>query len=226
MKQKSAIILGSSGLIGGYLLAYLQKDESFSSVKILVRKPIQIEDPKVIVSIVDFNNLESLRSEIKDVDVIYCAIGTTTKKVGGDKIKYRQIDFDIPVNAAKIGLNNGCPKFVIVSSLGANSQSKNFYMKLKGEVEDTLSSLNFPSLLIFQPSLLLGKRKEFRLADLIGQVLFKPLRFLFPSKIRPIEAKIVAKSMIEASKTNKKGIQIYTYKDILQNVTNVTSNKG
>jgi len=160
MKQKSAIILGSSGLIGSYLLEYLQNDESFSSVKILVRKPIQIENPKVIVSIVDFNKIESLKSEIKDVDIIYCAIGTTTKKVGGDKSKYRQIDFDIPVNAARIGIENGCSKFVIVSSLGANSQSNNFYLKLKGEVEDTLSNLKFPSLLIFQPSLLLGKRKN------------------------------------------------------------------
>jgi len=216
MKNKTATIIGATGLIGSHLLDLLQNDTEFSVIKVLVRRPVAFNNPKVKVAIVDFTNLESYKSEINGSSVVFCAVGTTNKKMKGDKNEYRKTDYDIPVNAAKLSLETGCPQFVFVSSLGANSKSNNFYLKLKGEVEDTLCSLNIQSLLIFRPSLLIGKRRDFRFGEIIGKILIKPISFLFPTNMRPIKAYYVAKSMIEASKLDTIGINTYNYQEMKQ----------
>lgn len=218
MRNKTATLIGATGLIGSQLLDLLQADSAFSEIKILVRRPIKIDNPKVKVSIIDFSDEESFQSEISGSSVVFCAIGTTNKKTKGDKNEYRKIDYNIPVTAAKLSLKTGCKQFVLVSSYGANSKSNNFYTKLKGEVEDTLSSLNIPSLSIFRPSLLLGKRQEFRFGEIIATLLMNPLSFLLPTKIRPIKAYDVAKSMLEASKADTKGTKIYHYKEIMKSI--------
>lgn len=216
MKNKTATLIGATGLIGSYLLDLLQNDSEFSEIKVLVRRPVTFNNPIVKVAIIDFSDKESFKSEISESGVVFCAIGTTNQKMKGDKNEYRKIDYDIPVNAAKLSLETGCPQFVFVSSIGANSKSNNFYLKLKGEVEDTLCSLNIPSLLIFRPSLLIGKRQEFRLGEIIGKILMEPISFLLPTKMRPIKAYYVAKSMLEASKLDTRGINIYQYKEMKQ----------
>lgn len=218
MRNKTATLIGATGLIGSQLLDLLQADSAFSEIKILVRRPIKIDNPKVKVSIIDFSDEESFQSEISGSSVVFCAIGTTNKKTKGDKNEYRKIDYNIPVTAAKLSLKTGCKQFVLVSSYGANSKSNNFYTKLKGEVEDTLSSLNIPSLSIFRPSLLLGKRQEFRFGEIIATLLMNPLSFLLPTKIKPIKAYDVAKSMLEASKADTKGTKIYHYKEIMKSI--------
>lgn len=218
MRNKTATLIGATGLIGSQLLGLLQDDSAFSEIKILVRRPIKIDNPKVKVSIIDFSDEESFQSEISGSSVVFCAVGTTNKKTKGDKNEYRKIDYNIPVTAAKLSLETGCKHFVLVSSYGANSKSNNFYTKLKGEVEDTLSSLNIPSLSIFRPSLLLGKRQEFRFGEIIATLLMNPLSFLLPTKIRPIKAYDVAKSMLEASKADTKGTKIYHYKEIMKSI--------
>lgn len=218
MRNKTATLIGATGLIGSQLLDLLQADSAFSEIKILVRRPIKIDNPKVKVSIIDFSDEESFKSEISGSSVVFCAIGTTNKKTKGDENEYRKIDYNIPVTAAKLSLKTGCKQFVLVSSYGANSKSNNFYTKLKGEVEDTLSSLNIPSLSIFRPSLLLGKRQEFRFGEIIATLLMNPLSFLLPTKIKPIKAYDVAKSMLEASKADTKGTKIYHYKEIMKSI--------
>lgn len=218
MRNKTATLIGATGLIGSQLLDLLQDDSAFSEIKILVRRPIKIDNPKVKVSIIDFSDEESFQSKISGSSVVFCAVGTTNKKTKGDKNEYRKIDYNIPVTAAKLSLETGCKHFVLVSSYGANSKSNNFYTKLKGEVEDTLSSLNIPSLSIFRPSLLLGKRQEFRFGEIIATLLMNPLSFLLPTKIRPIKAYDVAKSMLEASKADTKGTKIYHYKEIMKSI--------
>ncbi|NOR88469.1 MAG: NAD(P)H-binding protein [Bacteroidales bacterium] len=218
MRNKTAALIGATGLIGSQLLDLLQDDSAFTEIKILVRRPIKIDNPKVRVSIIDFSDEVSFKSEISGSSIVFCAVGTTNKKIKGDKNEYRKIDYDIPVTAAKLSLGTGCEHFVLVSSYGANSKSNNFYTSLKGEVEDTLSGLNIPSLSIFRPSLLLGKRQEFRLGESIATLLMKPLSFLLPTKMRPIKAYDVAKSMIEASKTEAKGTKIYHYKEIMRSL--------
>ena len=150
-------------------------------------------------------------------DVIFCCIGTTTKKVNGDISAYEKVDVDIPVNAARIGIFKGFTKYLIVSSAGANAESKNFYLKLKGKVEYALKELNFKSIYIFRPGQLLGKRNEYRRGENFFQGITKFMsHFLFGSltKYHSIKASDVAKAMVAASKKNEEGIFILEYPQI------------
>ncbi len=220
MKQKTVSLIGATGLIGGYLSEFLQKDSEYTKIKVLVRRPVQFSNPKVEVSVIDFSDTEAFKSEISGSDTVFCAIGTTNQKMKGNKEAYRKIDYDIPVNAAKFGLAGGCSKFLFVSSIGANSSSKNFYLKLKGKTENALFDLNIPALFIFRPSLLIGKRQEFRIAELFGKLLMQPVSFLLPKKMKPIKAYDVAKSMYKASKSDAEGRHIYHYSEMKQLINN------
>ncbi|RYM35657.1 NAD-dependent epimerase/dehydratase family protein [Brumimicrobium glaciale] len=217
--KRTATLLGATGLIGGHILDFLKKDSAFDEVRIIVRRPLKIDHPKVKVVVIDFEDEAQFKSAMEGSDVVFCAIGTTQKKVKGDKKLYRTIDFDIPVNAAKHSIKYGCKQFLIVSSLGADSKKKGFYLKLKGEVEDALkekvhSPVGFDSLSIFRPSLLLGDRSESRIAEGIGQFFSKALKFLIPGNYKPIEGKDVAKAMVEVAKLDKKGVEIYHYEEM------------
>jgi uncharacterized protein YbjT (DUF2867 family) len=209
-----ATIIGSTGLIGGYLLNELLRDNYYNTIRILVRRPIDITHPKLEKKLVDFSDTESFRLALEDSDVVFCAVGTTQKKVKGDKAAYRKIDFDIPVNAARFCKMNGCEIFVLVSSVGANSKSKNFYLKLKGEVEDAVKAVNLKSVHIMRPSMLLGDRKEFRLGEKIGNPVMKAISFLLPAKYKPIHVRDVAKAMLAAAKFGKDGSNTYEFTDI------------
>jgi len=211
MNNKTATLIGATGLIGSHLLEILQDDPEYSLVKVMVRRLVTVNHPKVKVSTIDFTDKEAFKSAIEGSDVVFCAVGTTNRKVKGDKNEYRKVDHDIPVNAAKLCSETGCSQFVYVSSVGADSSGNNFYLRLKGEVEDTLRGLKIESILIFRPSLLLGKRKEFRFGEFIGTIFMKPVSFLLPLKLKPVKARCVAESMVRASKKDIKGIRIFHY---------------
>jgi len=195
-----ATVIGATGLIGSHLLELLLADDNFDSVRILLRRPFDLTHPKLEKKLVDFSDMESFRLALEDSDVIFCAIGTTQKKVKGDKSAYRKVDFDIAVNAAQLGKLCGCETFVLVSAVGANSQSNNFYLKLKGETEEAVKATGIKSIHIVRPSLLLGDRKEFRLGEKMAQWVMPVFSFLTPKKYRPIHAKKVAEMMINAAK--------------------------
>lgn len=215
MEGKTAIIIGATGLIGSNVVQILQHDEHFETVKVVVRRPVSF-DSQTKVIVIDFSDEIAFKSAIAGSDAVFCAVGTTTKKVKGNKDAYRKADYDIPVNAARFCAETGCANFLLVSSVGANSKSKNFYLKLKGEVEDAVRKMNIRSVSVFRPSMLLGKRQEFRFGEKIVQPLIKTFSFLLPSKYKPITALIVAKAMVSASKQDISGFQIYHYKKILQ----------
>lgn len=217
---KKATLLGATGLIGGHILNFLKEDPTFDEIKVIVRRPFEIDHPKVKVVVIDFNNTEEFEAAMKGSDVVFSAIGTTQKKVKGDKEAYRKIDYDVTVNAAKFGLKHGCKQFLVVSSIGADSSKSNFYLKLKGEVEDTLRELvkkenGLESLSIFRPSLLLGDRNETRIAESIGQFFAKGLSFLFPKDYKPIKGEEVAKAMVEVAKIGKEGVEVYSNRRML-----------
>lgn len=208
MSGKTAAIIGATGLIGSNLVDLLLEDDYFSTVRIIVRRPQQKTDPKMEVKLVDFDDAESLKLALEGTDAVFCCIGTTQKKVKGDKTLYRKIDFDIPVKAARFCKEAGCEKFIIVTSAGANSRSKTFYLKLKGEVEDALQTTGLRSIHIMQPGILLGDRKENRPGEKIGQAIMKLLSGLLGGslkKYRPIHAKTVASAMLEAAKKEEAG---------------------
>ena len=207
-------IAGATGLIGSYLLDELLNDPFFDTIRILIRKPFEITHPKLEKKIVDFNDSDSILVALSNSNVVFCSIGTTQKKVKGDKEAYRKIDFDIPVTLARFSKMVGCENFILVSSVGANSKGGNFYIKLKGEVEDAVKMIGLKSLHIMRPSFLLGERKEFRIGEVIGKVFMKLFSFVIPTKYKAIEAKDVARAMAAIAKKNDEGVFVYEYSQI------------
>jgi len=218
MQSQTAVVIGATGLIGSKAVETLLRDTAFDKVRILVRKAFPVTNTKLEVQFVDFNNTDDLSQKIGKGDAIFCCVGTTQKKVKGDLNAYRKVDYDIPVNTARIALTNSFKKYLLISSVGATAKSSNFYLKLKGEVEEEISAMPFESIHIFQPSMLLGQRKEFRFGELIGKVLIQPLSFLLAGSLRkykPIQASEVAKAMVAAAKKDATGVNIYTYDEII-----------
>jgi uncharacterized protein YbjT (DUF2867 family) len=215
MAQKTATLIGATGLIGGQILQQLLEDPDFANIKVLVRRPFDLTHPKVQLILLDFADEATYQAAIAGSDVVFCSVGTTLKQVNSDMVAYKKIDYDIPVNAARFCAATACPKFLLVSSIGADSQSRNFYLKLKGEVEDKVGSLGLPTVSIFRPSMLLGQRAEFRLGEKIGQVLMRALGFLIPAQYKAIDVKTVAKAMVAVAKKDTVGVQFYTYAEMM-----------
>ncbi len=219
MSGKIATIVGATGLIGNYLLLQLIQDEGFDIIRLLVRRPFKNENSKVEVKLIDFNDHESFKLGIDGSNVVFCAVGTTQKKAKGDKEAYRKIDHDIPVNAARFCKETGCDKFLFVSSVGADVKSQNFYLQLKGEVEDEIKKMQLETVSVFRPSILLGDRKESRPGERIGQIAMQTFSFILINNLRrykPIHAKDVAAAMIFAAKQQKPGFRIYEYDELIK----------
>lgn len=202
-----ALVLGATGLVGGSLLSELLKDSTFTSVDIIVRKKIENSNPKLTQIISDFRSINEL--QLISGDVLFICIGTTIKKAGS-KDAFKRVDLDIPLEISKIAKHNNFSKVCLVSSMGANANSNIFYSKIKGQLEEALKKLNFSTLGIFQPSMLLGNRTEHRFGEQIGKVFMKTFEFLIPAQYKAIEAEKVAISMVEFSKSNSSGVQVFT----------------
>ena len=201
--MKTALVFGSSGLIGGHLLNQLFKNNNYYKIKIFVRSEPLINDPKLEIIRTDFNNLENHKEDIKGDDCFYC-IGTT-KQNSPDKNQYRRVELEVPKQIAQIAKSNSVNSFVFVSSGYADPKSSGDYLKFKGLVEQEIKNQNFDKIGIMRPSFLLGNRKEKRLGEKFGIILFK---FLTPilvgplRKMRPIRAEIVAKAMVKLANEN------------------------
>ncbi len=218
MKPQTAVVLGATGLIGSEVVTLLLADDNFVVVRVLVRRPYTVKHPKLDVQEVDFDNTNDFKDKLGVGDAIFCCIGTTNSKMKGDKNAYRKVDYDIAVNAARLGLEANYTQFLLVSAVGANASSKNFYTKLKGEVEDAVARVPFKSIHMFQPSILFGNRKEFRLGEMIAKGLMKALSFLFIgslNKYKGIDANDVARAMVAASKKQKPGVSKYQHKQMM-----------
>ncbi|MEP6928288.1 MAG: NAD(P)H-binding protein [Ginsengibacter sp.] len=218
MNELTAVVIGASGLTGGYVVEELLKDNAFGMVRILARKHIQLIHPRLQQETVNFDDINDYTRKFGEGDIIFCCIGTTQKKVKGDMVAYEKIDFDIPVNAGRIGIEKSYKKFLIISSVGANVNSSNFYLKLKGKTENALKQFAFENICFFRPSMLLGERKEQRRGEKILQNSMKFFsRLLFGSlkKYHAINAKDVAKAMVKVSKQFNHGVQYFEYSDIM-----------
>jgi uncharacterized protein YbjT (DUF2867 family) len=218
MHRKTAVVLGATGLIGQHLIQELLQNDFFKKVRILVRRPIPIEHPKADIQIVNFRDEKDVAAKLDIGDVIFCCIGTTRKKVKGNKTEYRKVDYDIPIIMARLGVQHGFGQFMLVSAIGANPLSSNFYLQLKGCVEEDVAAFPFEAIHIFRPSLLMGKRKEFRLGERIAQALLPAISFLLAGawrKYRPIQAAQVAHSMISIANAGIPGVHIHEYDDMI-----------
>jgi len=215
MEKRTATLIGASGLIGSHLKDLLTSDGYYDKIRIVSRRAIEVTGAGTELVMIDFTDEEAYRKAIAGSDAVFCAVGTTQKKVNGDRSEYRKVDHDIPVSAARFCAETGCPQFLLVSSTGAKAGSSNFYLDLKGEVEDTVAGLGISSVSVFRPSMLLGKRNEFRLGEIIGKAMAVPFSFLMPQKYKPVKARDVAGAMIAASKQGIKGFNIYDYPEIM-----------
>jgi uncharacterized protein YbjT (DUF2867 family) len=195
-------------------LEELLNDPYFDTVRILIRRPIDITNAKLEKKIVDFNDSDSVLVALSNSDIVFCAIGSTMKKVKGDKDAYRKIDFDIPVNLARFCKMTGCENFILVSSAGANAKSLNFYQRLKGETDEAVIEAGPKTIHIMRPSLLLGERKEFRFGENIGKAFMTTLSFLIPEKYKAIQGKDVAKVMVALANKKEEGFFIHENKEI------------
>ncbi|MDB2494206.1 NAD(P)H-binding protein [Candidatus Pelagibacter bacterium] len=201
--MKTALVFGSSGLVGGHLLNQLIENDDYNKIKIFVRSEPEINDPKVEIIKTDFNNLENHKEVIRGDDCFFC-IGTT-KQNSPDKSEYRRIELEVPKQVAQIAKSNSVNSFVFVSSGYADPKSSGDYLKFKGEVEEELKRLNFPKLGIMRPSFLLGDRKKKRVGEKIGIFVFKllsPLLLGPLKKMKPIQSETVAKAMISSANRN------------------------
>jgi len=197
---KTALLFGSTGLVGGHVLNQLIQNDNYSKIKIFVRSSIQINNSKIEIIQTDFNNLKNHREDIKGDDCFFC-IGTT-KKNSPDKNEYKRVELEVPKQVAQIAKSNLVNSFVFVSSGYADPKSSGDYLKFKGLVEEELKRLNFSKLGIMRPSFLLGNRQEKRVGEKIGIFVFKLLSPLFLGplkKMKPIHSATVAKAMIRTA---------------------------
>lgn len=205
--MKTALVIGASGLVGGELVKLLSASSEYSRVILLSRRPLNIHYPKTEVRVIDFDSPDP---SLITGDVVFCAIGTTIKKAGSKEAQ-RRIDLEYPLNLARIALKNGAKQFVLVSSLGADHNSSNFYLRTKGELEKGLTALNFPSLVIIRPSLILGNRSEFRFGEKMAVVLMgliKPLMFGNLKRYRGVQASAIAAKMVSESLKSVQGSRL------------------
>ena len=214
MPIKQITIFGSTGLIGGHALEFLLKDNEFKKINLVSRRPTFIKNKKIEEYIIDFNNYSEIKRSIQNSEIVISSIGTTQSGVKGDKNEYRKIDYGITLNIAKACKESDVKKFIFVSTIGADINSKNFYLSLKGEIEESVLNFNINSVHIMRPSLLLGKRKERRFGEKVAQNLMPLISSLLPNKYRPIDSILVAKKIINTSKSKTLGNKIYNYNEI------------
>ena len=215
MKFKQVTLFGATGLIGSYLLEFLLKDSDIHLINVVGRNPFHLQHDKINNIVIDFEDVSSISNSITGSEAVFVSIGTTMSKVNGDKIKYKSVDFDIIFNIANACKQKNINQFIYVSSLGANANSSNFYLRLKGEIDEAVAKLNLNSTSVFRPSVLLGKRNEFRLGEKIMQFVMPLLDFMIPSNSKAIKAEDVAKSMLNTTKNYKTGLHIYQYSQII-----------
>lgn len=195
--QRSVLLAGGSGLVGRELLQLLLADPSVAAVHALGRRQLELRHPGLIQHRVDFAALPAL----PHVGEAFIALGTTIK-VAGSQAAFRAVDFDAVLAVAQAARAAGATRLGVVSAMGADAQSRIFYNRVKGEMEEALSGLGFETLVIARPSLLVGDREALgqppRAGEEIGQKVSRWLAPLIPAKYRPIAAAAVAGALVQA----------------------------
>lgn len=210
----TALLVGSTGLVGGHLLSLLAQDDSVAQVRALVRRPLTLEHllpkpapagldtAKVDLPVADFEQLAAHPSWFA-VDRVFCALGTTMKQAGS-QAAFRRVDFDYPLQVARLAKAQGARHFLLVSAAGAQPRSPVFYSRVKGELEEALRALDFESLTIARPSVLVGERQDIRL----GETIALRLGFLTPARYKPVQAWQVAQGLVRAGREGRPGVRL------------------
>lgn len=213
--SRSAWVAGATGLIGSFLVDHLLADDRYHRVEALLRRPLEGRD-RLIQRQVDFGDLSTLESE-QPLDDAFCCLGTTLK-AAGSRQAFRRVDFDYVVSFAAAAQRLGARRLMLVSSIGAEAASNNFYLRVKGEAEEALADVGFEALHVLRPSLLLGPRRERRPGEKLATLtmpLVAPLLLGGLRRYRPIQADTVARAMIGAAHSAA-GHHVYRYNDLIR----------
>lgn len=201
------LLAGATGLVGGEMLHLLADDPSVTEIRALTRRPLPpiLPSAKVRQCLVDFDCLEK-HGQLFNVDWVICALGTTMNKAGSRQA-FRLVDFDYPLKIAQSGFAHGARHLLLVSALGANANSRFFYSRVKGDLEEAVGALGYPALTIARPSLLLGKRNDDRRR---GEEWAKRVSWLMPRPLRAVQASVVARALLETAHAERPGKHILT----------------
>lgn len=210
--ERKAMVIGATGLVGELLVHKLLEHPAYSQVRVLVRRPLELQHSKLEQHVVDWEQLESQGHLFDEIDDLFCCLGTTIKKAGSQE-SFRQVDYHYPVRAATLAKQHGVPQMLVISSMGASASSRVFYSRTKGEMEDALSDIDFQSLHIFRPSLILGDRNEKRFGE---QMAAHAMKFLDRwmkgrvDKYRAVHAATIAQAMTNIAVVQAKGNHVYS----------------
>lgn len=197
----TASVFGPTGLVGKQLVLQLIKETTFSKIKVFTRRPLNFEHEKVVEILIDFSDWGDIASNLFSDEIVFCCVGTTISKAGS-KEQFKKVDLELPVKIAQHARNRGVMKYIVVSSVGANPDSNNFYLRTKGEMENEVKNTGMAIVSFVRPSMLLGDREEFRLGEETGKFFMKTFSFAFKGrweKYKGIEARDVARAMIRIS---------------------------
>jgi uncharacterized protein YbjT (DUF2867 family) len=204
VKRRTALVAGASGLVGGECLRRLLASAAYANVVVVTRRPLAAaaRHPRLREIVVDFARLDRVQAELR-ADHVFSALGTTIRKAGS-QAKFREVDYDYPLHLAQLTLANGARHFSLVSALGASSRSGVFYSRVKGELEDALRAMGWPSLCLLRPSVIAGDRAESRPLERLSEML---LRF-GPAAYRPVAAATIAAAMITTAQREPRGVTV------------------
>jgi uncharacterized protein YbjT (DUF2867 family) len=204
-----ALVLGATGLVGGFCVEELLRSRAWTTVRTAGRRPVAVDDPRLDQRIVDFERLDE-DAEAFRADDVFCCIGTTIARAGS-RVRFRRVDLEYPLAAARLARERGARRFFLVSAVDADAGSRIFYNRVKGETEASVRALGFETLVIARPSLLLGERDEVRTAERIGQRLAGPVAWLMRGPLapyRPVHARDVARALVSLASDAPPGVHI------------------
>ena len=213
--MKKAIIFGSSGFVGSHLLNELLNSPDYEQVTAVVRKSLSISHPKLNTLIGDYSSLQALEPEIS-ADEIFITLGAT-RETSPEREKYYQVDHDYPVLAARIAKARGAKSVFLVTAVGANSRSRIFYLRTKGETERDIIALNFDHTHIFRPSMIMGNRQENRPLERVFIKIWSLLNPILVGKVnkyRGIAGEDIAKAMKNSTANQSEKLKIYHWKEM------------
>lgn len=212
--DKTALIVGGTGLVGAHCLHLLLRQEEYGQVVALLRRPVQLDSPRLVQKLVDFDNLES--EAFTGATDVFCALGTTIAKAGSEEA-FQRIDYGYSIAIAKLAAAAGAKQFILLSSVGADPRAASFYLRVKGRLEQEINATPFASVHVLRPSLLLGERGDLRKGEAIGIAAAQTLRFTMKGglrRYRPIEATTVAAAMVGAALQQSRGRHVHHFDDM------------
>ena len=215
--SRRALLLGATGLVGGHCLSVLAETPAYNRVNVLSRRELPVPHDKVRVRV---SSLEDMRGDLDafDVDDVFCCLGSTLKKAGSREA-FRHVDHDLCVLAADLAAKQGARHFAMVSAVNARDKSPVFYSRVKGEAERHVRAAGVPSVMIFQPSFLLGSREDSRMAEWLGiqaMQVVRPVLHGLGSGLTPVYARTLAEAMVGSALLGpEQGVSRYRYPDFL-----------